>query len=344
MSERLGPLLADIAGTRLDAEDREVLCHPLVGGIILFSRNCHDPHQVAALVADIRALRAGLLVTVDQEGGRVQRLRDGFTRLPSARDLGQDYAAEPEAARRRCRVAGWLMAAELRAVDIDLSFAPVLDVDHACSTVIGDRAFAATADAVASLAGAFAAGMAEAGMVATGKHFPGHGGVAEDSHLALPEDGRGRDELGEDERPFRELISRAALGAVMMAHVVYPQVDPAPASLSRRWIGDELRARIGFRGAVVCDDLGMAGAAVAGDMLARARTALAAGCDLLPVCNDRAAVIALLEHLDSAAATAAGSARLQALRAARQPPAGLAALRSTQRWRQVRDTLVTPGR
>lgn len=340
MSDALGPLMVDIAGTVLDGEDREVLAHPLVGGVILFSRNYRDPRQVAALVDEIRSVRASLLVAVDQEGGRVQRLRDGFTPLPAPRLLTHDFAHEPAAARTRCRLAGWLMAAELRAVGVDISFAPVLDLDRGRSSVIGDRAFADSATAVGRLAGAFAAGMAQAGMSATGKHFPGHGAVGEDSHLTLPQDPRPFDAIEEDMRPFAELARAQLIAAVMMAHVCYPQVDDWPASLSRRWIDDVLRGRLGFQGAVFCDDLGMAGAAVAGDATARARRALQAGCDMLPVCNDRAAVVDVLDRLGTVAAHGR-SDRLAALRGRGTPPS-LAALQATDGWRRARSA-VTAG-
>ncbi len=231
------------------------------------------------------------------------------------------------------------MATEVLSVGIDISFAPVLDLDRGVSSVIGDRAFAPAPDAVAELAGAFIDGMTEAGMPATGKHFPGHGGVAADSHVALPEDGRDMHALAADARPFEALVARDRLGAVMMAHVVYGQVDTWPASLSPYWIRTVLRERVGFAGAVFCDDLSMAGAAVAGDMPARARQALDAGCDMLPVCNDRSAVIALLEALDAHSVPDAGAARLAALRCAPQQPAGLVAVQGRKQWAEARAVL-----
>lgn len=331
--------MIDVAGTELVPEDREVLRHPLVGGVILFSRNYQDPLQVARLVADIRALRPALLVAVDQEGGRVQRLREGFTRLPTARALGLGLDDQPGAVRARCRAAGWLMAAELFSVGIDISFAPVLDLDRGVSSVIGDRAFATDPGVVAELAGAFIDGMARAGMAATGKHFPGHGGVAADSHVALPEDARDTDALAADLSPFKALISRGRLGAVMMAHVVYRAVDAWPASLSPHWIRTVLRGRAGFAGAVFCDDLSMAGAAMAGDMPARARQALDAGCDMLPVCNDRSAVITLLDALRVQDVSEAGPVRLAALRRAPLQPPGLATVQRGEQWLEARAAL-----
>ena len=296
----LGPLMVDIAGTGLGAEDRELLQHPLIGGVILFTRNYADPEQLGVLVADIHALRTPpLLVAVDQEGGRVQRFRDGFTRLPPARFFGAVYEHDPAAARRLAESSAWLMAAELRAAGVDLSFAPVLDLDYGRSVVIGDRALHHTLKAVAELGRAWLLGMRRAGMAATAKHFPGHGAVNGDSHYVLPVDERPLDEIRRrDLSPYTQLI-RLELLSVMMAHVVYPAMDRRPASLSRRWIEGELRARMDFKGAVFCDDLSMRAVEAAGGPVERARAALAAGCDMLPVSNNRAAVQALLSELGS---------------------------------------------
>lgn len=298
MSEWLGPLMVDVGGLALSTEDLEILHHPQVGGVILFTRNYADPAQVVALIADIRGLRTPpLLIAVDQEGGRVQRFREPFVRLPPAAAFGRLYARSPALASEAAHEGGWLMATELRAVGVDISFAPVLDRGLGLSTVIGDRAFHADGEAIARLAGAFAAGMREAGMVATAKHFPGHGAVAADSHAELPVDERERaDILAHDVLPFRALI-RHGVEAVMMAHVRYPAVDARPASLSASWIEAVLRGELGFDGTVFCDDLSMNGAAVAGDYPARADLALAAGCDMLPVCNNRTAVAKLLDTL-----------------------------------------------
>jgi beta-N-acetylhexosaminidase len=328
----LGPLMLDVAGTALDAEDRELLRHPSVGGLILFARNYADPAQVAALVAEVHALREPrLLVAVDHEGGRVQRFRTGFTRLPPMRASGRDLAREPRAALARAEQLGWLIGAELRAVGIDLAFAPVLDLDHGVSTVIGDRAFHRSPDAVSRLAVAVVHGMKRAGMAATGKHFPGHGGIAADSHLELPVDPRPYADLdAADLVPFRRLVE-AGLPSVMMAHVVYPAVDPLPASFSPRWIREELRGALDFRGAVFCDDLCMAGAKVIGDPLARAEAALAAGCDMLPICNDRAAAVAVVDGL-AVAPDATRQLRLTRLHG-RAAPGDLAALQASEAWR-----------
>lgn len=310
----IGPLMIDLAGTELAPEEAELLQHPLVGGVILFARNAAPPSQVAALVAEIRRCRPGLLVAVDQEGGRVQRLREGFSRLPPLARLGELHASEPRRAEVLARELGWLMASELRAVDVDISFAPVLDLGADNDEVIGDRAFAREPEVVSRLAEAWVAGMNEAGMAATGKHFPGHGSVRGDSHEMLPEDPRSLEEIiAEDLQPFARLIN-AGLPAVMAAHVVYSRVDDLPASFSCYWLGDILRAQLGFEGAVFCDDLCMAGAHVMGDMLMRADAALAAGCDMLPVCNNPEAVAALLENWRPGALSDESPRRLAAMR------------------------------
>lgn len=293
----LGPLMLDVAGTELDAADRELLRHPAVGGVILFTRNYASPEQVRALVGEIHALREPqLLVAVDQEGGRVQRFRPGFSRLPAVRRIGQEYDLDARHGLALARDLGWLMAAELRACGVDISFAPCVDLDYGVSEVIGDRAFHARAAAVAELAVAYMHGMRDAGMAATAKHFPGHGAVVADSHHALPVDRRALVDMEDDLTPYRRLIANQLPG-VMVAHVAFPAVDAPPASLSPRWIREVLRDDLGFRGVVFSDDLSMGGAASHGDIVARSRAALAAGCDVLAVCNDRPAVTSLLERL-----------------------------------------------
>jgi len=294
----LGPLMVDVAGTVLDAEDRQILRHPLVGGVILFTRNYEDPRQLSALIESIHALRSPpLLVAVDQEGGRVQRFRGDFTELPPARLFGRLFDADPKEATLVTELSAWLMAAELRATGVDLSFAPVVDLDFGASAIIGDRSLHPDAAAVSELARAWVLGMRRAGMGACAKHFPGHGAVQGDSHLMLPVDPRDLETVRHrDLEPYRRLV-RLDLPAVMMAHVVFEQADAQPASLSRRWIKDELRHGLRFEGAVFCDDLSMRGAEKAGDFLDRARAALEAGCDMLPVCNNRAGVVAILDGL-----------------------------------------------
>ncbi|HEX2795918.1 MAG TPA: beta-N-acetylhexosaminidase [Immundisolibacter sp.] len=296
-----GPLVIGLPGPQLTPADAELLRHPAVGGVILFERNFVDADQLRALCADIHALREPrLLIAVDQEGGRVQRLRRGFTPLPPAAAYGRAYSEDAARGLALARAGGLVMAAELVALGIDLSFAPVLDLDYGVSEIIGARAFHAQPQAVAALAGAFMAGMAEAGMAACGKHFPGHGAVAADTHLTQVIDRRSRDAIEADLLPYRRLIPDG-LASVMMAHVVFPAVDAEPAGFSRRWVQEVLRGELGFGGAVFSDDLGMAGAAAAGDFVERARRALAAGCDYLLICNDPDAVNATLAALSPAA-------------------------------------------
>ncbi len=293
----LGPLMVDLAGVAIEPEERDLLAHPLVGGVILFSRNYESPAQLARLTTEIHAVKSpSLLVAVDQEGGRVQRFREGFTRLPPLRVIGRRHATDRAAAVVLARELGWLMAAELRQRGVDLSFAPCVDLDYGASEIIGDRAFAADPVAVSELAVSWMMGMRDAGMAATAKHFPGHGAVAADSHVALPIDRRELADLDRDIAPYRRLIDNG-LAAVMAAHVVFPEVDRLPPSLSKGWIQGVLRGRLGFRGAVFTDDLSMAGAAAFGGIIERARLALDAGCDMLPICNDRTAVLAVLEGL-----------------------------------------------
>ena len=293
----LGPLMIDLEGTSVTAEEREMLGHPLVGGVILFTRNYTDPGQLSRLVADIHATRSPpLIVAVDHEGGRVQRFRDGFSALPAPRRIGHEYDANPRAGLELARAMGWLMAAELRAHGVDLSFAPCVDIDYGVS-FITDRAFHRNPDVVGALAAAYAHGMRDAGMAATAKHFPGHGAVVADSHLTLPVDRRDLADMTDDLAPYRRLIANG-LPAVMVAHVLFPAVDDAPSSLSARWIRDVLRGEMRFQGVVFTDDLSMGGAAAAfGDIVTRATRALSAGCDMLPVCNQRTAVLELLDRL-----------------------------------------------
>ena len=315
--------MVDVAGTELTPEDRELLLHPLVGSVILFARNYTSREQVTALTGSIRALRTpSLLIAVDQEGGRVQRFRTGFTRLPPVRAFGRRYDADRRAALLLAQTGGWLMAAELRAVGVDFSFAPCVDLDFGVSEIIGDRAYHRDAAAVAALASAYLLGMREAGMAATAKHFPGHGAVTADSHVALPVDRRELVDLDADIRPYRTLIDNHLAG-VMAAHVVFPQIDALPASLSRRWITGILRGELGFHGCAFADDLTMAGAAAFGDVPARARLALDAGCDVLPICNDRAAVLGVLDKLDAAVINPASQARIVRMRARGASPADL---------------------
>lgn len=332
----LGPLMIDLAGVELTDEDRQLLRHPLVGAVILFTRNYVDSPQLLALTAAIHAARSpALIVAVDQEGGRVQRFKTGFSALPPARRIGHEFDLDPSAGLELARRLGWLMAAELRAHGVDLSFAPCVDLDYGASEVIGDRAFHERSAVVAQLTVAYAHGMRDAGMAATAKHFPGHGAVVVDSHLALPVDRRELADLQEDIAPYRLLVANN-LAAVMAAHVVYPAVDALPASLSVRWIQDILRGELRFQGAVFSDDLSMGGAASAGDIVTRARLALAAGCDMLPVCNNRAGVTRLLEKL---AIEPEPASQLRLVRMRGRDGLDVAALQASLPWQQARAAL-----
>jgi beta-N-acetylhexosaminidase len=326
----LGPLMVDIAGTELCAEDVRVLTHPMVGSVLLFTRNYRNPQQVAELTAAIRALRSPhLLIAVDHEGGRVQRFREGFTRLPPARLLGRRFDEDRRDALALAQSVGWLMASELRAVGVDFSFAPCVDLDYGVSEIIGDRAFHSDPDSVAALAVAAMTGMREAGMAAIAKHFPGHGAVVADSHVAMPVDRREFVDLEPDIRPYRPLIDNNLPG-IMAAHVVFPAVDTLPASLSKRWITGILRGELGFHGCVFADDLSMAGAVAFGDVIARTQLSLDAGCDVLPICNDRHSVELVLERFGANVGSAASQARLVRMRARGEAPANLHANRHWQ--------------
>jgi len=294
----LGPVMLDIDGLHLSPADRDLLREPAVGGVILFSRNFESADQVADLVQDIRALRSPpLLIAVDHEGGRVQRFRDGFTAIPPMRRIGREYDRDNESGLRAAREAGWMIASELRSVGIDLCFAPCLDLDWGVSEIIGNRAFHTKPEQVAELAGAFARGLRSAGMAAVGKHFPGHGAVVADSHLRLPTDRRDYGVVLDDMRPYERLIGNSALAGVMLAHIIYTQMDTMPAGFSEYWIQRELRSRLGFGGAVFCDDLSMKATRDYGSMATRARLALDAGCDMILICNDRDAARQAVEGL-----------------------------------------------
>jgi beta-N-acetylhexosaminidase len=332
----LGPLMVDLDGLELTAEDRELLSDPRIGSVILFSRNYADPEQLERLVSDIHAVRdPPLIVTVDHEGGRVQRFRRAFTVLPPARAIGRQYDMDERTGLELARNSAWLLAAELRAVGVDLSFAPVVDLDYAVSEVIGDRAYHRAPEAVAALATACMAGLREAGMGAVAKHFPGHGAVVADSHFALPVDRRSLVDLEPELTPYRRLIPNGLTG-IMAAHVAFPEVDPLPASLSARWITDILRRELQFHGVIFADDLTMGGAAAAGTILERARLALAAGCDVLPVCNSRAAVHEVLAGLGDVTDPAR---QIRLVRLHGKRASGRRDLLASARWREVRDQL-----
>ena len=287
----MGPLWLDVAGCELTAEDKEVLEHPTVGGVILFARNYHDSEQLLALNTAIRkAAKRPILIGVDQEGGRVQRFRDGFSIIPAAQEFAKHKNGEELAEQ-----AGWLMAAELIAHDIDLSFAPVLDKGHECKA-IGNRAFGDNIETIVRYSSAFISGMKSVGMATTGKHFPGHGGVIADSHLETPYDER-HDIFETDMAIFKAQIEAGILDAMMPAHVIYPNYDSQPASGSKYWLQTVLKQQLGFKGLIFSDDLTMEGAAIMGGPADRAKAALNAGCDMVLMCNKRNAQIEALDHL-----------------------------------------------
>lgn len=290
-------LLIDIKDKTLTQEEVEILGHPLISGLILFSRNFHDKAQIQALIKSVRDhVKKPLLITVDQEGGRVQRFRDGFTQLPAMQAFAA-LARTPQEAAAYAKEAGWLMAAEMFALDIDLSFAPVLDLGHCC-TAIGDRSFGEDPTTMLPVAEAFIDGMLETGMATTGKHFPGHGHVIADSHLETPFDDRSKEQIfGRDILPFKQLIAKGKLSAVMPAHVIYGRCDSQPASGSSYWLKEVLRRQLNFNGVIFSDDLGMKGAGFMGGFVERAEKAMTAGCDLLLLCNEPKGVIQVLDGL-----------------------------------------------
>jgi len=333
----LGPVMLDLVTSSISAEEREMLLHPQTGGVILFTRNYESVEQISELVKEIHSLRTPhLLVSVDHEGGRVQRFREGFSHLPPASMFGEIYATNPEYAKSLAEQCGWLMAAECLAVGIDMSFAPVLDLGRGISGVIGDRAFHRKPDQVAALARAFMAGMNRAGMQATGKHFPGHGAIKEDSHTAHPVDKRPvNDILMEDVIPFERMIA-SGLAAIMPAHVVYPAVDDKPAGYSRIWLQQILRQQLGFQGVIFSDDLSMEAAGVAGGFVERANMALNAGCDMVLVCNHSDAAAQVLEAIGSYNNPAS---QLRLTRMHGKPKNTQQQLQASEEWNQLVETL-----
>ncbi len=331
----IGPVMLDIAGVQLTDSERARLRHPLLGGLVLFSRNFESPEQLEALTAELHARHPDLLIAVDHEGGRVQRFLAGFTALPPMGAIGARYAGEPALAERWAEATGFVLAWELRARGVDLSFTPVLDLDYGTSAIIGNRAFHRDPRVVARLALALRQGLQAAGFSAVGKHFPGHGHVAADSHLDLPVDDRAFAALEADDLvPFKTLVE-AGLEGIMPAHILYPAMDDQPAGFSRFWLQQVLRTRLGFQGAIFSDDLSMQGAMGAGTPAQRAQAAFAAGCDMVLLCNDPPAAEALLDGLRDLNPSTAGQGRLARLRP--RPPGDPAALQA--RYARERDFL-----
>ncbi|MCG8413357.1 MAG: beta-N-acetylhexosaminidase [Pseudomonadales bacterium] len=326
--------MLDLEGEELTADEEKLLQRECVGGLILFSRNYSDPEQLRALVAAIRNSDPEILIAVDQEGGRVQRFREGFLQLPPLHALASHYETDQERAQQLARLHGWAMAAEILHYGIDISFAPVLDLYNSDSEVIAERAFAADVTVTTELARAYIGGMHEAGMIATGKHFPGHGTVVADSHHTVPVDERSAEEiLNQDFQVFANCID--LLDGVMPAHVQYPAVDVECAGFSKVWIQQKLRGQLDFQGVVFSDDLSMAAAQAGGNAVQRAEKAFAAGCDMVLACNDRDAALAIADYLDSIAHP--GCSKLSALRAA--PAADVSNLYEQEHWQVAVEAL-----
>ena len=334
----LGPVMLDVVGRELDDDDLRRILHPLTGGVILFARNYSDRAQLVALTRAIHEARPGVLVAVDHEGGRVQRFKtDGFTHLPPMRMLGQYWDRDVLASLRAATAIGFILAAELRACGVDLSFTPVLDLDYGESGVIGDRAFHRDPRVVTLLAKSLNHGLALAGMANCGKHFPGHGFVKADSHVDIPVDERAaRDILAEDAAPYGWLD--LSLSAVMPAHVIYPEFDSQPAGFSKKWL-DVLRRDLHFTGVIFSDDLSMEGASVAGSVTEGARAALRAGCDMVLICNSPDKADQLLAELDMPADFEASAARIAALLPQSAPALDWDSLQQDERYRDARRVL-----
>ncbi|XOV78242.1 MAG: beta-N-acetylhexosaminidase [Aestuariibacter sp.] len=331
----MGPLMLDLSGYELTQEEQEILQHPLVGGVIYFTRNFHDAKQIEELVRHTReAAKQPLMLAVDHEGGRVQRFRNGFTHIPAMADF--EAVKDLPQQQKLIHAAGWLMAAEVLSVGIDISFAPVLDI-HGISDVIGDRSFSADAQTIKTLAKQFILGMKLAGMQATGKHFPGHGNVKEDSHIALPVDKRSLQEILDlDAEIFADLIQNELLQGIMPAHVIYSEADDMPAGFSKYWVQTILRKKMSFNGVIFSDDLAMQGAVHLGTPAERATKAMDAGCDMVLMCNDRAGAVHILDNLSH---QYAGQQRLAQMCVAQFPHRSLNELQKTTAWAEAKSLL-----
>jgi beta-N-acetylhexosaminidase len=336
--QALGPVMLDVVGTTLSEDDLRRIRHSLTGGVILFARNYENRRQLTALTEAIHAARPGVLIAVDHEGGRVQRFKtDGFTRLPAMRKLGELWDRDVLGAIKAATDVGFVLASELRACGIDLSFTPVLDLDYGESGVIGDRAFHRDARVVSVLAKSLNHGLALAGMANCGKHFPGHGFVKADSHVDIPVDERKlKDILAEDAAPYGWL--GLGLSAVMPAHVIYPEVDKHPAGFSKKWLS-MLRKDMEFQGVIFSDDLSMEGASVAGTVVDGAQAALAAGCDMVLICNspDKADQLLAGLKIESSSAAKDSSARIAAL-VPQSPALAWEELQQDPRYRAAKKT------
>lgn len=332
----MGPIMLDVAGYELSVEEKEILAHPLVGGLILFTRNYFDQHQLMELVRQVRqSAKSDILIAVDHEGGRVQRFREGFSRIPAMGSLWKQESPPDDKSLYLAKEFGWLMAAELFAFDIDISFAPVLDI-WGISDVIGDRSFHQLPQHIVPLACAFIQGMRETGMKSTGKHFPGHGNVKEDSHIALPVDKRNKEEIMSlDMKIFERVNQQGLLDAVMPAHIIYPDVDHLPAGFSEVWIKRILRQKMGFNGVVFSDDLSMKGAEHLGSYSQRAHAALEAGGDMALVCNNPKGAIEVLDQLDI---NTPSTGRVKSMLKTASHPS-LQALKQSQRFQKAQSEL-----
>jgi len=336
----IGPLMLDVEGTQLTQQDAECIEHDACGGLILFSRNFQSAKQIELLIKSIRSIKPNIIIAVDQEGGRVQRFKQDFTLLPPLGSLGKLFAKDQMLAKQRASQFGELMALEILSVGCDISFSPVLDLGLEESQIIGDRAFAKDPQTIIELAKSFIAGMSQAGMAATGKHFPGHGSVVEDSHVAIPIDERDEQTIyDKDMLPFVTLKNE--LLAVMPAHIIYPQVDSKPAGFSEVWIKQKLRQQIGFDGVVFSDDLSMKGAEVAGDFTQRANIALTAGCDMVLLCNNREQTLKVLDHLQDFNLSGASKHRLSKMLADKSSAIGLEQLKQTPHWQELAKQVTT---